>query len=247
MERIQVLGVSVDPLTIAELNDLVRTAIDQKERWIIAHHNLHSIYLYHRDEKMRRFFANAKIAHIDGMSLVFWARIMGFPLRRQHRVTYVDWVQPLMEMAAAEGWRVFYLGGRPGVADRASKKLQQQYPKITIATLHGYFSQEENNVVLSMINDFQPHILMVGMGMPRQEHWIHDNFDQIQANVILTAGACFDYLAGEVPIPPRWLGQVGLEWLYRLIIEPRRLSYRYLVEPWSLIRLIINDIFRRFR
>jgi len=245
--RFTLLGVVVDPLTIAELNERIAKAVNQGERLIIAHHNLHSVYLYHRDPKMRAFFARAQVVHIDGMPLVYWARVLGYPVRKQHRVTYVDWVHPLMATAAAEGWRVFYLGGKPGVAARAAEKLRQQYPGLVLETRHGYFTPEENDAVLEEIARFQPHVLMVGMGMPRQEHWVLDNLERISANAILTAGACFDYVAGVIPTPPRWMGRVGLEWLYRLWSEPRRLARRYLLEPWFLVPLALKDLSARFR
>lgn len=195
---------------------------------------------------MRMFYERADIIHIDSMPLVYWARLLGYPVTHDQRVTYVDWVHPLLATAAYQGWRVFYLGGKPGVAARAAEYLRTQYPSLMIATHHGYFRPDENVAILATIADFQPHILMVGMGMPRQEYWILDNLDRIRANAILTAGACFDYIAGEIPTPPRWMGRVGLEWLYRLISEPQRLSRRYLVEPWSLVPLMIKDIQTRF-
>jgi N-acetylglucosaminyldiphosphoundecaprenol N-acetyl-beta-D-mannosaminyltransferase len=240
--RFTLLGVVVDPLTIAELNERIAKAVARGERWIIAHHNLHSVYLHHRDPKMRAFFARAHVVHIDGMPLIYWARVLGYPVTKQHRVTYVDWVHPLMATAAAEGWRVFYLGGKPGVAARAAEKLRRQYSGLVLETRHGYFTPEENDAVLEEIARFQPHVLMVGMGMPRQEHWVLDNLERISANAILTAGACFDYVAGVIPTPPRWMGRMGLEWLYRLWSEPRRLARRYLLEPWFLVPLVITDL-----
>jgi len=245
--RFTLLGVVVDPLTIAELNERIAKAVARGERWIIAHHNLHSVYLHHRDPKMRAFFARAHVVHIDGMPLIYWARVLGYPVTKQHRVTYVDWVHPLMATAAAEGWRVFYLGGKPGVAARAAEKLRRQYSGLVLETRHGYFTPEENDAVLEEIARFQPHVLMVGMGMPRQEHWVLDNLERISANAILTAGACFDYVAGVIPTPPRWMGRMGLEWLYRLWSEPRRLARRYLLEPWFLVPLAFRDLSARFR
>jgi len=244
--RLLILNVTVNPLSITELNHYISESIDYQKCRIIANHNLHSVYLYQRDIKMRMFYERADIIHIDSMPLVYWARLLGYPVTHDQRVTYVDWVHPLLAMAAYQGWRVFYLGGKPGVAARAAEYLRTQYPSLMIATHHGYFRPDENVAILATIADFQPHILMVGMGMPRQEYWILDNLDRIRANAILTAGACFDYIAGEIPTPPRWMGRVGLEWLYRLISEPQRLSRRYLVEPWSLVPLMIKDIQTRF-
>lgn len=236
-------GVRVNPLTIDELNTAVTEAISRNERWIIAHSNMHALYLYHRDPKMRALFERARIVHIDGMPLIYWGWLLGYPVRRDQRVTYVDWVHPLMQESQRNRWRVFYLGGKPGVAAKAAGILRQHYPGLQIHTHHGYF--QDSNVVLLEIARFQPHILMVGMGMPRQEHWILDNIDKIEANVILTAGACFDYVAGVIPTPPRWIGRIGLEWLYRLWSEPLRLAKRYLLEPWFLLPYMLQDISKR--
>lgn len=242
-----ILGVTLHAVAIAQLNVLLKLAITGKQRCIIAHHNLHSVYLYHHDSKMRAFYAKADCTHVDGMALVSLGRVLGIPLKREHRTTYADWIDPLMSEAARQEWRVFYLGSQPGVAERGARVLQQKFPSLQISTAHGYFNtdsdSQENQAILAAINAYQPHILMVGMSMPRQEHWILDNLEKIQANAILPCGACIDYVAGVVPTPPRWSGRWGLEWLFRLIAEPQRLWRRYLVEPWFLFRwLLVNRL-----
>ena len=244
--RLLILNVTVNPLSITELNHYISESIDCQKCWIIANHNLHSIYLYQRDAKMRMFYERADIIHIDGMPLIYWAQLLGYPVTREQRVTYVDLIHPLLAMATCKGWRIFYLGGKPGVAARAAECLRSQYPSLMIATHHGYFRPDQNDAVLGTITSFQPHILIVGMGMPRQEHWVLHNLDRIRTNAISTVGAGFDYIAGEIQTPPRWMGRIGLEWLYRLMSEPRRLGHRYLVEPWSLLPLMIKDIQLRF-
>ncbi|NWF62010.1 MAG: WecB/TagA/CpsF family glycosyltransferase [Fischerella sp.] len=240
------LGVQVDALSIPELNALIAESIERNEKWIVANHNLHSLYIYHHDPKMRAFFAKADYAHIDGMPLVFLGKLLGFPLQREQRVTYADWVWPLMAEAAEKGWRVFYLGSKPGVAERGASILRDKFADIQIATAHGYINtqkdSQENLATLAAIKAYQPHVLMVGMGMPRQEYWILDNLEHIHANAILTSGACIDYVAGAIPTPPRWMGKMGLEWLYRLLSEPKRLWRRYLVEPWFVARLLLREI-----
>jgi N-acetylglucosaminyldiphosphoundecaprenol N-acetyl-beta-D-mannosaminyltransferase len=236
----RLLGVEVNALTIRNLNTLIGTAIQKQQQWIISNHNLHSIYLYHHDEKMRQFSAIADYVHIDGMPLVWIGRLLKLPLKREHRVTYADWTPQLMAEAAAKGWRIFYLGSKPGVAQRGLKILKQQFPTLEITAHHGYFdayrNSPESQEILSLIQAYQPHILMVGMSMPRQEHWILDHYSDITANVILPSGAAIDYIAGAVPTPPRWAGQAGLEWLFRLIAEPKRLWQRYLIEPMFLLK-----------
>lgn len=249
LQPIKMMGVTLHPVPISGLNALIAEAVSNNKRWIIANHNLHSIYIYHHNAKMRAFYAKADYTHIDGMALVLLGRLLGFPLNREQRVTYADWTFPLMAEAESQGWRVFYLGSKPGVAEQGADILRQKFPKLQIVTAHGYFNahpdSQENQAVLEAINTYQPHVVMVGMSMPRQEHWVLDNLDKISANAILPAGAAMDYVAGAVPTPPRWAGRFGLEWLFRLIAEPKRLWQRYLVEPWFLLWLFLVETFKR--
>ena len=106
--RLTLLGVQVDPVTITELNARIAGAIARGERCVVANHNLHSVHLFHRDPAMRALLAQADVIHIDGMPLLLFARLLGHRLRREQRVTYVDWVRPLMSEARDKGWRLFY-------------------------------------------------------------------------------------------------------------------------------------------
>lgn len=248
---LELLGVRLHAMTVDELFAAIDHAIAQRERWVIGNHNLHSVHLYHRDVAMRRFCEQADRVFIDGMALVHAGRALGLPLRRAHRSTSADWMMPLLRRAAERGWRVFLLGARPGVAERAAARIRSVLPGLQVAVAHGYFDETPDSAgsreVLDLIRRFEPQLLVVGMGMPRQERWILENRHQIAANAILNLGAIIDYLAGEIPIPPRWMAAVGLEWLGRLAFEPRRLWRRYLVEPWSLIPLLLADLARARR
>ncbi|KST65139.1 WecB/TagA/CpsF family glycosyltransferase [Mastigocoleus testarum] len=240
------LGVEMDALDIPQLNGLIAESIQKQEKWIIANHNLHSLYIYHHDQKMREFYAQADYTHIDGMPLVFIGKLLGHSLQRKHRVTYADWIWDLMDESANKGWRIFYLGSKPGVAQKGADILRQKYPNLEITCAHGYIDVRkdslENQNTIAAINAFQPHVLMVGMSMPRQEHWILDNLEQLNTNIILPSGACIDYVAGAVPTPPRWMGKMGLEWSYRLFSEPKRLWRRYLVQPWFIGKLFVREM-----
>jgi N-acetylglucosaminyldiphosphoundecaprenol N-acetyl-beta-D-mannosaminyltransferase len=250
VHRYAILGATVHGLTIGTLNELIGRAIETGSRWVIAHHNINSLVLCRRDATFREFYASAEFVHIDGMPLVWMARLLGHPLRREHRVTYVDWVPSLMAESARRGWRVFLLGGRPGVAARAAKGLERRNPGLATATAHGYFdvtSREQNERVLETIDRCDPHILMIGMGMPRQEKWILRHRSRIAASVILPCGGAIDYAADSVPVPPRWSGSVGLEWAFRLCAEPSRLWKRYLLEPWPLVLPLAREVRQRYR
>ncbi|MEM2582735.1 MAG: WecB/TagA/CpsF family glycosyltransferase, partial [Candidatus Caldarchaeum sp.] len=122
-----------------DLHAVIGKAITEGRQIVIANHNLHSVFLFHRDPKMRAFYSKADVIHIDGMPLVYWGRLMGKPLEPEHRITYVDWVRPLMAEAKRQGWRVFYLGGKPGVAERAAERLRSEFPGLSLQTHHGFF------------------------------------------------------------------------------------------------------------
>ena len=168
------------------------------------------------------------------------------------RITYADWIWQLAEFAEARNFSLFFLGAQPGVADRAAARLKERFPRLRIVgTQHGYFSKEagnaENESVVDRINRLRPNILIVGFGMPLQERWLMDNWDRIQADIGLTGGAVFDYVSGEVPRTSSWMTDHGLEWLGRLIIEPRRLWRRYLIGNPLFIWRVMKQRFRNNR
>lgn len=238
-------------MTLEDLIVAVEEAIASGRCSVIGNHNLHSISLYHRDGAMRSFCDSARYVFIDGMPIVFLGRMLGLPLRSAHRLTAVDWLPPLLKRAAGQGWRVFFLGARPGVAGRAADRLRSDVPGLQLEVHHGYFDQREgspgNEGVLTRLGEYRPHLLIVGLGMPRQEDWIRRNRDRITVPVILNQGGFLDYFAGATRTPPRWLGPLGLEWLGRLACDPRRLAARYLVEPWSLLPHLSGTLVRRIR
>lgn len=245
------LGVTVQDLTLDGLKALVRKAADGHGKCVVGHHNLHSLYIYHRDPTFRKFYGRADYVHIDGMPLVWVGKLLGYPLKRENRLTSVDWLAPVLTECAAKNLRVFFLGSKPGVARKAAAHFVAGIPDLQVETHHGYFDADvespENEQVLRLINGYRPHVLMVGMGMPHQERWILENVDRIEASVTWSLGGFMDYFAGESPTPPRWMGRLGLEWLYRLLSEPRRLWRRYLLEPPFVLWLLAGEALRRRR
>jgi N-acetylglucosaminyldiphosphoundecaprenol N-acetyl-beta-D-mannosaminyltransferase len=245
----RLLNVDINPMTIKDMHALISQAVISRCRLIIASQNLHSIYVYHHDATMRKLHAMA-YKHIDGMPLIVWGKLLGYPLHFVHRVTWVDWIYTLLSEAQNNTWRVFYLGALPEVAVKSKGIITSTYPDLQFECHHGYFNaasgSEGNEEVVNSINTFNPDILIVGMGMLRQEHWIYDNLDRINVPVILTCGAVMEYVTGFVSTPPRWMGRMGLEWLYRLLENPQRFWKRYLVEPWFLMPFMIQDVKQKF-
>ncbi len=249
--RMRVLGGDVDAVTPAQVLALVDQRIAEGRGAVIANHNLHSLYLLRRSADMRSFYALADLIEADSTPMILWARLLGLPISRRHRCTYLDWRELFWSLASARGWRVFYLGGEPGIAASGAAAVKQRWPGAAIIVRHGRFEPSrtgpENAEVLAAIGSAQPHVLFVGMGMPRQEAWILDNLDRLGGCVIFSVGAAFDYEAGAIPTPPRWTGRMGLEWLFRFASEPRRLFSRYMIEPWSLILPAMEDIWAAAR
>lgn len=244
--RVRLLGGEVDLVMPRDVLRAIDGAAAQPGTMLVANHNAHSLFLLRRSAALRGFFAGADLIQIDSRPLIAWGRLLGLPVKPAMRSTYLDWRGDFWKLAEARRWRVFYLGGAPGVAEEAVRRLAAQHPRATIAARHGYFDHApdsaENRAVLDEIARFDPDVLMVGMGMPLQEIWAHENRAALKRGVILTVGAAFDYEAGVQKTPPRWTGRLGVEWLARLVDQPGRLAFRYLVEPWWLIGPALGDI-----
>jgi len=244
--RIHILGGEVDIITPREMMRFVDIVAGAGGSALVANHNLHSLALLRKSPDLQAFFDDADIIQLDSMPIAAWARLLGLPLSRQHRSTYLDWREEFWRLADDRKWRVFYLGGSPGVAEEACAKLGERWPNVTFGCRDGYFdadaSSQDNRRVLAKIAAFEPDILFVGMGMPRQELWISQNRGAIKRGVIFSVGAAFDYEAGAQKAAPRWMGRVGLEWLFRLASQPSRLAHRYLLEPWRLTGPALADL-----
>ncbi len=249
-QRVELLGQAMDLVTPGEVLARIAAAAAGGPRALIANHNLHSLYLCRLQPEMAAFYARADLVEIDSRPLIAWGRLLGLSARPEHRCTYLDWREGFWRLADQHGWRVFYLGGAPGVAQEAARRLAARWPGARIAVRHGYFDRSpgsaENAAVLAEIEAFAPQVLLVGMGMPLQEIWTLHNYDGLNVRGLLTVGAAFDYEAGVQIAAPRLLGTLGLEWLFRLLHDPRRLFVRYLIEPWSLIGPALADL-RRYR
>ncbi|ASE40043.1 WecB/TagA/CpsF family glycosyltransferase [Brevundimonas vesicularis] len=245
-ERVTILGQSMDLVKPEEVLHHIQQAVRQGAKSLIANHNLHSLYLMRKRPELGAFYDRADLIEVDSTPLLAFSRALGLHSRGFHRCTYLDWRDHFWSVANRQGWRVLSVGGAPGVGDEAARRLKLRYPDADIAIHHGFFNarpgSSENAAVLDRITAFQPNILFVGMGMPRQELWIAENFERLPDCVILSVGAAFDYEAGVQSAAPRWMGRAGIEWAYRLLHDPKRLFVRYCVEPWTLLPLAVRDI-----
>jgi N-acetylglucosaminyldiphosphoundecaprenol N-acetyl-beta-D-mannosaminyltransferase len=244
-----VLGYRLHPVTKDDILNLASLSASRSMKLVLASQNLHGMYMLQREAAVRELHeADFSVVHLDGMPLVWLGRMAGYPWNSGHRTAWIDWFLDLMQHAEETGLSVFYLGGTEDVLATGLEFLSARFPRLRLAGRNGYFDatpgSDESERVVADINVFRPDILIVGMGMGRQERWILAHRDRLDAGFMATSGACLEYFAGAVPTPPRWLGPLGLEWAFRLLSNPRRFAWRYLVEPLLLAGLLARGRFR---
>ena len=248
---IDVLGVGVVPVTVDELHAQIARLVRVGRLGLILNVNAHCLNLCYEDSALRDSLNGADVVFCDGAGVMLAARMLGG--RIPARITYAAWIWRLADFAAAEGFSLYLLGARPGVAQEAARRLRKRYPGLRIVGVrHGYFDPSagsaENEAVLEEINTAAPDILLVGLGMPLQERWLTQNRQRLEAGVALSGGAVFDYVSGRVRRGPRLLTKSGFEWLARLLNEPRRLWRRYLLgNPLFLLRVLRQVLARPAR
>lgn len=226
----------VTPLTSTEVVTEIRSAIAEKRALRIANLNLHGLYVYETDGDFASYTRSAGLCLIDGWPVL---RIVKPRDCRNsaYRVGSTDWLDELLPLA--DGLRIVAIGGAPDASLGAAQAIVSRYPAVTWTPIAGYgVDTAEMRVTISQAVE-SADIVLVGMGMPRQERWIEANHNILDGKVVANVGGCFDYYAGVQALAPRWMGRWGLEWAYRLCKSPRRLAYRYLVEPIRLLMIVI--------
>ncbi len=244
MRSITVAGVRVTAASMGELHRAISDLVESKAQGYVLSGNVHGLNMARKYPWLGDFYASADIVRVDGAGVVLGARILGHHI--PPRITWADWGWPLAEYLAEQGHSLYLLGGPEGMAEKAAFRLSEHACGLKIlGTQHGFFTKTgpENQSVVDAINQAGPDILLVGMGMPLQERWILDNRHQLNPKVIITAGAAFEYLAGTVARCPAWMGNMGLEWLYRFSQAPRRMAKRYL---WGNPLFIFRVLLQRF-
>jgi exopolysaccharide biosynthesis WecB/TagA/CpsF family protein len=208
---------------------LARTGVLAVPRVVIAS-NGSVISSYHRDKQFRALIDAADIVDPDGMPLVLATRLlMRDPLRE--RIATTDFIENACATAVERGIRFFFLGARPGVAATAADRLRMAYPGLKIVGVrHGYFQEEDLPAILRQVRASQADVLWLGLGSPLQEEFAIRYREELDGLAwIRTCGGLFDHIGADVPRAPRWMQAVGLEWLFRAVLEPQRLGLRYLI------------------
>ncbi len=229
VESIEFLGLKITPGTVEQFCRELTRLIEGKRQGFILDANVHGINLAWQFPWLKAFYLRADLVYVDGAGVNLGARLLGY--RLPPRLTMADLGWPAAAYLARQGHSLYLLGNPRGVAAQAARRLQAAAPGLQVlGTHHGFFQKEgpENDAVIADINRVRPDVLMVGMGMPLEQRWVLDNHARVKARVFWTVGAGFQYWAGVIPRCPRWMADSGLEWLFRLILEPRRMARRYL-------------------
>lgn len=245
-EPLDVCGIPVHPWSERQLHDWILAALASRRRALVANVNIHAMNLAADHPWFAAILRRAPVVMCDGKGVQLGAWLLGETI--PETFGFARWIPRLAAEAGRAGRSFYFLGGRPGVAADAAQALLARVPEArVVGTHHGYLDRTpgsaDQEALFAELERLDPDILLVGLGMPTQERWITENWDRLVARVVLPGGAIFDWLAGQHAPPPPWMVQWGLEWLWRLGLEPRRLAHRYLVgNPRFLARVLLHRI-----
>ena len=233
--RVRIAGVSIDTLTENEVLDRVETFVKSGECRQIVTANPLMIMAAEKNSALRAAFDEADLVIPDSVGVQWAARLQG---HRLTKISGIDLMDTLCAQATERGWRVYFLGAAPGVAETAAEVLTQRHQGLLVAGIqHGYFDRETGEeAVIQRIADAKPDLLFVALATPFQDGWIHKNIDSLGAKVVMGVGGSFDVLSGRLRRAPPWMRAIGLEWFFRLLQEPRRAS-RLLQLPLFILKI----------
>jgi len=240
--RVNILGVGVDAINMDTALQSIKSLIIDKEQGYISVVPAHTIMDCQRDDHLRRIVNNSSLVTPDGMSMVFLLRLKG--KYQVGRVYGPDLLLEACRSSLSAGWRHFFYGGDDGVAETLVAALIARWHVLQVAGTYTPpfrpLTLEEDEEIIKTINDAEADILWVGLSSPKQEHWMAEHLGKINAPVMIGVGAAFDFLSGRKPQAPRWIQRSGLEWLFRLMSEPRRLWPRYRQYPKFVLLVLLQ-------
>ncbi len=243
------LGVNIGTRPLPELIHRALDAIEGKEKPItFACANPHSLVVANKDKMFRTALNDSDQIVADGVGIVLGGKLVGLEIKP--RIAGADYFFALMnKLNNLNGKRVFFLGSTDHVLTRIKARVNKDYPEIeatgALSPPFGTWIAEENDLVLNTVNAFNPDILWVGMTAPKQEKWVHANRSNLNAAVIGSIGAVFDFYAETQPRAPQWMLENGLEWLYRMAREPRRMWRRNFISSPHFLTLVLQERFRK--
>lgn len=244
MNRIAVLGVEIDPVTMSEAIAAFERMVETRHPHLVFSANVDICMQARRDHELASILRAADLVLVDGTPMMWAARFLGSPF--PERVSGSDFLTRFCRTAVQSGYKLFFLGAAPGVARRARLALEGAHPGITIAGTYsppyGFeYDDQENWRIVQEIRRASPDVLFVAFGAPKEQKWLYRYRNELSVPVSMGIGSAFDYVAGRLKRAPRWMQSMGLEWSYRLVQEPRRLWRRYLLNDPPFLFYLVRE------
>ena len=243
--RVNVLGVGISAINMEAALEMIDGWIASRERRYVTVTGVHGVMECQTDERLRCIHNGAGLVTPDGMPMVWIGQWRGY--RQMQRVYGPDLMSAVCARSLRSGYRHFLYGGAEGVPERLGQQLCQQYPGLKIVGTHSppfhTLPKREDAAETALINEAKPDIVWVGLSTPKQERWMAAHRDRLSAPLLIGVGAAFDIHSGLKPEAPTWVQHSGFQWLFRLLLEPRRLWRRYLINnPLFVLRFVQQEL-----
>jgi len=223
LQKVDILDVNVASLTMEEAVTVVEKYIDEKAGALVATANAEMIMMANKDQELKQILNEADLVVPDGAGTVWAAHQMGVAM--PERVAGYDLAQQLMARAPKRGARIFFFGSAPGVGEKAKAKAEADYPGIQIVGVRdGYFKAEDEKEIIAQIKAAKPDLLLAALGVPKQEKWLKRHLTELDVPVAIGVGGTLDVMAGVMKRAPRWMQKAKLEWLFRGLLQPKRIG-----------------------
>lgn len=244
LKRINICGVEIDNYSMKETIEAIDSLIVKKESSFIVTPNVDHIVKLQANPEFRNIYKHAALSLADSAWVLLAGKFLKTPFKE--KLSGSDIMPELCRYSAEKGHRLFFLGGKPGAAEKAKEVLEKKYSKIKIVGTYcppfGFEKDEaENKKIVEMIKASAPDILFVGLGAPKQENWIYKYYQEINVPVSCGIGVTIEFMAGMVKRAPVWMQKMGLEWFWRLLMEPGKLWKRYLIEDLPFFWLVLKQ------
>ena len=239
-ETISILGVKIDNITKEESGNITKKLIEESNKSckIIVAPNTEFVMCAQKDKEFFDILKQAELATPDSIGIIIGAKLQNKKFKE--RIPGQAYFREVIRKSEIEGWSIYILGGTDEVIEAAVANVKKDFPKANIVGYHeGYFVKDSEEEVINQINSLEPNVLFVAMGAPKQEKWIYKNKDKLKVDVATGQGGTLDYEAGRIKRAPKFIQKIGMEWFWRLMIEPSRIV-RMRVLPIFLIKILFK-------
>ena len=239
-ETVRILGIDIDNINVEEAGEITKNLIENSNKSckVIVAPNTEFIMMAQKDEEFYNILKGADLATPDSVGVMIGGKLQKKPFKQ--RIPGQMYFRKVLEVGEKEGWTFYLLGGKDDVPELATENIKKLYPNIKIVGYHeGFFEQDSEEDVINEINKLQPNVLFVAMGAPLQEKWIEKHKHELKVDVAAGQGGTFDYEAGKIKRAPVIFQKLGIEWLWRLILQPSRF-FRMIVLPIYLMKIVFT-------